>query len=235
MTSSWRRNADEAIPARGKIVGGYVNMAFQKSEAELNGYRRGARPDRRRPRQRGVGREPVHRPRRRGPHPAGQRRPARGRHPQGDHRAAAPTRASRSRSRSIDRSELYVADEVFLCGTGVQISPVIEVDHRPVGSGAIGPIGRLIRDRYFDAVRGRLPRVRALADADRLRLRPPRRMAGPRQARGGPAPRASGVLRADGDDDVRPDGRVVGERGRHPEQSSRGTRSSRASVVSAPL
>ena len=38
MTSSWRRNADEAIPARGKIVGGYVNMAFQKTEAELNGF-----------------------------------------------------------------------------------------------------------------------------------------------------------------------------------------------------
>ena len=38
MTSSWRRNSDEAIPARGKIVGGYVNMAFQKTEAELNGF-----------------------------------------------------------------------------------------------------------------------------------------------------------------------------------------------------
>src|SRR5204863_823078 len=38
MTSSWRRNADDALPARGKIVGGYVNMAFQKSEAEMNGY-----------------------------------------------------------------------------------------------------------------------------------------------------------------------------------------------------
>src|SRR4029078_5884249 len=38
MTSSWRRNPDQALPARGKIVGGYVNMAFQKSEAELNGY-----------------------------------------------------------------------------------------------------------------------------------------------------------------------------------------------------
>ena len=38
MTSTWRRNADEALPARGKIVGGYVNMAFQKTEAELNGF-----------------------------------------------------------------------------------------------------------------------------------------------------------------------------------------------------
>jgi branched-chain amino acid aminotransferase len=37
------------------------------------------------------------------------------------------------------------------------VSPVIEVDHRPVGSGDIGPIARLVRDRYFDAVRGRLP------------------------------------------------------------------------------
>jgi branched-chain amino acid aminotransferase len=62
--------------------------------------------------------------------------------------------------RSIDRSELYVADEIFVCGTGVQVSPVIEVDHRPVGSGEIGPIGRLVRDRYFEAVRGRLPEYR---------------------------------------------------------------------------
>jgi branched-chain amino acid aminotransferase len=37
------------------------------------------------------------------------------------------------------------------------VSPVVEVDHRPVGSGEIGPIGRLVRDRYFEAVRGRLP------------------------------------------------------------------------------
>jgi branched-chain amino acid aminotransferase len=59
--------------------------------------------------------------------------------------------------RSIDRSELYVADEMFLCGTGVQISPVVEIDHRPIGSGGVGPIGKLVRDRYFDAVRGRLP------------------------------------------------------------------------------
>jgi branched-chain amino acid aminotransferase len=59
--------------------------------------------------------------------------------------------------RSIDRSELYVADEMFLCGTGVQISAVTEIDHRPVGSGEIGPITSLVRERYFDAVRGRLP------------------------------------------------------------------------------
>jgi branched-chain amino acid aminotransferase len=63
----------------------------------------------------------------------------------------------RSEVRSIDRSELYIADEALLCGTGVQVSPVVEVDHRPVGSGHIGPISAIIKDRYFDAVRGRLP------------------------------------------------------------------------------
>jgi branched-chain amino acid aminotransferase len=62
--------------------------------------------------------------------------------------------------RSIDRSELYVCDEAFLCGTGVQVSPVIEVDHRPVGDGTVGPIARLISERYFAAVRGNLPEYR---------------------------------------------------------------------------
>jgi branched-chain amino acid aminotransferase len=60
--------------------------------------------------------------------------------------------------RSIDRSEIYIADEMFLCGTGVQVSPVIELDHRPVGDGSIGPLSRSIKDAYFAAVRGRDPR-----------------------------------------------------------------------------
>ena len=156
MTSSWRRNADDALPARGKIVGGYVNMAFQKSEAELNGYDEAVvltadghvneasaanlfvvRD--------GVALTP----------------------PVSDDLLEGVTRKALMEmlrnegipvvERSIDRSELYVADEALLCGTGVQVSPVIEVDHRPVGSGEIGPISRLVRDRYFDAVRGRLP------------------------------------------------------------------------------
>ena len=46
----------------------------------------------------------------------------------------------RAMVRAIDRSELYIADEVFLCGTGAQVSPVTSIDHRPVGTGEIGPI-----------------------------------------------------------------------------------------------
>jgi branched-chain amino acid aminotransferase len=156
MTSTWRRNADEALPARGKIVGGYVNMAFQKSEAELNGFDEAIVLT-----------------------PSGHASEASAANlfmirngtivtpPVYDDILEGITRTAIIRlaadlgipteARTIDRSELYVADEVFLCGTGVQVSPVVEVDHRPVGSGAVGPIARSIARRYFDAARGRLP------------------------------------------------------------------------------
>ena len=85
MTSSWRRNADEALPARGKIVGGYVNMAFQKTEAELNGYDEAlvltasGHVNEASAANLFVVRDGV------AAHAPGQRRPARRRHPQGDH------------------------------------------------------------------------------------------------------------------------------------------------------
>jgi branched-chain amino acid aminotransferase len=65
-----------------------------------------------------------------------------------------------AKERQIDRSELYIADEVFLCGTGAQVSPVSSVDHRAVGDGRVGPVSKQIRKTYFDAVRGRLPAFR---------------------------------------------------------------------------
>lgn len=156
MTSSWRRNVDEALPARGKIVGGYVNMAFQKTEAELNGYDEalvltaGGHVNEASAANLFVVRDGV------------ALTP-----PVSDDLLEGVTRKAIMEilanegipveQRSIDRSELYVADEALLCGTGVQVSPVIEVDHRPVGSGEIGPISAIIKERYFDAVRGRLP------------------------------------------------------------------------------
>ena len=62
--------------------------------------------------------------------------------------------------RSIDRTELYTADEVFLCGTGAQISSVTSIDHRPIGTGKPGAITRDLSRTYFDAVRGKLPAYR---------------------------------------------------------------------------
>ena len=60
--------------------------------------------------------------------------------------------------RGVDRTELYIADELFLVGTGAQISPVAEVDRRTVGSGGIGPITAHLQKLYFDLVRGRNPK-----------------------------------------------------------------------------
>jgi branched-chain amino acid aminotransferase len=59
--------------------------------------------------------------------------------------------------RRVDRSELYVADEVFLTGTGVQVAPVASIDDRPIGSDGF-PVSLDIQRRYFAAVRGTDPR-----------------------------------------------------------------------------
>ncbi len=59
--------------------------------------------------------------------------------------------------RSIARDELYVADEVFMCGTAAEVTPVREVDDRKVGSGGRGPITARIQARYFEVVRGQRP------------------------------------------------------------------------------
>lgn len=60
--------------------------------------------------------------------------------------------------RSIDRTELYVADEIFQCGTAAEVSSIIEVDRFTVGDGRPGPISRQIEQLYHRAVRGQDPR-----------------------------------------------------------------------------
>jgi len=56
--------------------------------------------------------------------------------------------------RVIDRSELYFAEEAFLCGTGQEILPVTSIDRLPVGDGVVGPLTSQLRQDYFDIVRG---------------------------------------------------------------------------------
>lgn len=56
--------------------------------------------------------------------------------------------------REVDRSELYFAEEAFLCGTGQEIVPVTSIDRLPVGDARPGPVTDLLRKRYFDIVRG---------------------------------------------------------------------------------
>src|SRR5690606_12352660 len=61
-------------------------------------------------------------------------------------------------ARDIDRTEMYVADEAFFCGTGMQVVAIASLDHRAIGSGDMGPITRRIRDLYFRVVRGEEPK-----------------------------------------------------------------------------
>jgi branched-chain amino acid aminotransferase len=57
--------------------------------------------------------------------------------------------------RTIDRSELYIADEVFLTGTAAHISSVVEVDRRNVGDGQVGPVTKKLQKLFFECIRGR--------------------------------------------------------------------------------
>ena len=64
------------------------------------------------------------------------------------------------KERAIDRTELYIANEIFCCGTGAQIVPVESVDHRAVGDGKIGVITKKIQKLYFEVVRGKVEKYK---------------------------------------------------------------------------
>jgi branched-chain amino acid aminotransferase len=158
--SSWRRIDDNSAPARAKLTGVYVSSALAKSEAVGNGFdeaimlthdghvaegsaeniflvREGA----------------VHTP------------------PLSDAILEGITRKSLIElmrdelrlevvERTIDRSELYQSDEIFFTGTAVGVSPVIEVDRRPVASGGVGPISAALADLYRDITLGGVAKYR---------------------------------------------------------------------------
>ena len=161
QVSSWRRTDDNAIPARGKITGAYVNGALAKSEAQLNGFDEAI-----------VMTADGHVSEGSAENLFMVKGGVLITPPVTDNILEGITRARMMEmardelgigvlERSIDRTELYGADEVFLCGTGAQISPVIEIDRRPIGGGRPGQVTRQLSRTYFDAVRGRLPAYRA--------------------------------------------------------------------------
>src|SRR5260370_40671012 len=139
MVSSWRRIDDNVAPARAKITGIYVNSALAKTEAMENGFDEAIMLT-----QDGhvcegsaenifVLRDgKVFTP------------PTNDNILEGLTRLAMIERLRKELDmevgeRAIARSELYIADEIFLCGTGAQISPAIDGDPRPVGDGKVGP------------------------------------------------------------------------------------------------
>ncbi len=155
IVSSWTRLNDNMIPPRLKVAGAYVNSAFSKTEAILagadeaivlnkNGYvSEGSAENIFIVRNRKLITPPV-----------------------SDDILEGITRNAiitiskdlgyPVEERHIARTELYVADEVFFCGTGAQVSPVVEIDNRKVGDGKPGKITKEIQKVYFDAVRGKI-------------------------------------------------------------------------------
>ncbi|MBI5166211.1 MAG: branched-chain amino acid transaminase [candidate division NC10 bacterium] len=156
--TSWRRINDNAIPARCKITGGYVNSALAKTEAMEQGFDeaifltddgficegsaenifliRGGKlitPDLSADILEGITRDVII-------------------------QIAREELGIETVERPVGRSELYLAEEAFLCGTGAQVSPIIEVDRRPLGGGKIGPLTSKIQKLYFDIVKGNHPK-----------------------------------------------------------------------------
>jgi branched-chain amino acid aminotransferase len=152
--SSWRRVDDNAIPARAKITGSYVNAALAKSEAEEAGFAEAI-----------VLTQEGHVSEGSAANLFLVRDGKLITAPPTDNILEGIVRSSVMRIaadlgvpvevRSIDRTELYISDEMFMCGTGVQIGPVTSVDRRDVGTGQVGPITTRISKVYFDAVRGK--------------------------------------------------------------------------------
>ena len=59
--------------------------------------------------------------------------------------------------RDVDRTELYIADELFICGSAEEVTPIISVDKVPVGDGKPGPVTRELQGMLFRAARGQDP------------------------------------------------------------------------------
>ncbi len=160
MVSSWRRVPDQSLPARAKITGSYAQSALAKSEAVESGFDEAivltveghvseGSAENLFMLKDGVFVTP----------------------PVTDDILEGVTRTLLMSlikdalgkpvvERSIDRTELYTCEELLLCGTGAQISPVIEVDRRPVGSGKVGEFTQELQSIYFGAVRGELAKYK---------------------------------------------------------------------------
>jgi len=160
--SSWQRIGDNIIPPRGKIAGSYVNSAFAKTDAQLAGFdecimlnqqghvAEGSAENLFMFRN-GVFVTP----------------------PITESVLEGITRRTFMmlirdelklplEERPIDRTELFLADEVFYVGTGVQLTAITQIDHRTIGTGQMGVQTARLRELYFNVVRGKVPKYREL-------------------------------------------------------------------------
>jgi branched-chain amino acid aminotransferase len=160
-TSSFRRVDDNAIPARAKVTGIYVNSAMAKTEAQLNGFDEAIMLTHEGHISEGSGENIFLVVDGKLITPAASENILMGITRASVIELARNELGVETVERQVDRSELYVADECFMTGTAAEISPVVEVDRRAIGTGAVGPISNQLRSIFDDAVRGRVERYRA--------------------------------------------------------------------------
>jgi branched-chain amino acid aminotransferase len=159
--SSWRRVDDNVIPARGKIAGAYANSALAKTDAVQAGFdealvltqdghlsegsamnvfmvRDGllVTPSATDNILEGITRRSVI-------------------------ELAQKELGMTTIERTIDRTEVYICEELFITGTAAQITAVTKVDHRPVGTGKMGPVTTKLRELFQDVIRGKNPKYRS--------------------------------------------------------------------------
>lgn len=158
--SSWTRINDNSIPARGKISGAYANSSLIKSDAILSGYDEAL-----------VLTQDGHLSEGSAANVMMVRDGKLITSALSDDILEGITRRSLLHlaqeelgievvERSIDRTEVYIADELMMCGTGMQIAAVTQVEHRTIGNGEMGDITRAMRDTFFDVVYGRIDKYR---------------------------------------------------------------------------
>jgi branched-chain amino acid aminotransferase len=158
--SSWRRVDDNSIPARGKITGAYANSALIKTDAAKAGFDEAL-----------VLNQDGHISEGSAANFFMVRKGIAYTPPLHSNILEGITRRTVIQllqedmgvqvvERDIDRTEVYLADEAFFCGTGVQVSAITMVDYRPVGSGKLGPVAAELRDLYFKTVSGRIEKYR---------------------------------------------------------------------------
>lgn len=157
--SSWRRLIDCSIPPRAKIAGSYCNAALIITEAKLSGFDEAITlTDRNKVGEgsamnlfivrngilttasttddilEGITRDTII--------------------------TIANDLGIPVEQRTIDRTELYICEEAFFCGTGAQVAPITKIDHRPVGTGKAGPIANKLQELYFDIVKGKVEKYK---------------------------------------------------------------------------
>lgn len=169
-TSTWRRVDDTGIPPRAKVTGIYANSALAKTEANLNGFDEAIMLNGDGHVSEGSGENifMIRRGKLITPSPS-------------DNILEGITAATvvqiakeelgiETVERTIDRSELYICDELFMTGTAAHLTPIIEVDRRAVGTGVPGPITSRLSALFYDIIRGKNEKYRQWCTPARARI-----------------------------------------------------------------